>query len=186
MVKSLGLQADEPPLIPPPAPCHSFSGEHGGATVHIVCFGERQWRPLLGELPMQWRNAGAGVCLCWSWAPWCTHEAAAALTVGLLVLHLLNPPQASARRLGWTMWAPSLLHSPPTWLSKPLGQTSSSAQVSRLRGCKAGRLAGPRCSNAAQCKVHHPAACPLLPPAAVVQAPRAASALAALPLPTSL
>ena len=52
MVKSLGLQADEPPLIPPPAPCHSFSGEHGGATVHIVCFGERQRRPLLGELPM--------------------------------------------------------------------------------------------------------------------------------------
>ncbi|KAL4423462.1 hypothetical protein ABPG77_005414 [Micractinium sp. CCAP 211/92] len=40
MVKSLGLAADEPPSIPPPAPCHSFSGEHAGARVHLVCFGK--------------------------------------------------------------------------------------------------------------------------------------------------
>lgn len=39
LVTALGLAADEPPVIPPPAPCHSFSGRHGGATVHVVCFG---------------------------------------------------------------------------------------------------------------------------------------------------
>ncbi|EFN52874.1 hypothetical protein CHLNCDRAFT_26505, partial [Chlorella variabilis] len=40
MVKALGLQPDDPPVVPPPAPCHSFSGEHGGAQVHVVCFGK--------------------------------------------------------------------------------------------------------------------------------------------------
>lgn len=40
LVKALGLQADAPPVIPPPAPCHSFSGEHGGAAVHVACFGK--------------------------------------------------------------------------------------------------------------------------------------------------
>lgn len=40
MVQALGLQADEPSVIPPPAPCHSFSGQHAGAMVHLVCFGK--------------------------------------------------------------------------------------------------------------------------------------------------
>ena len=45
LVQSLGLAADEPPVIPPPAPCHSFSGQHAGADVHVVCFGAllRAW-----------------------------------------------------------------------------------------------------------------------------------------------
>lgn len=42
MVKALGLTADDPAVIPPPAPCHSFSGEHAGARLHLVCFGEWQ------------------------------------------------------------------------------------------------------------------------------------------------
>lgn len=40
MVEALGLKADIPAVIPPPAPCHSFSGRHAGADVHVVCFGE--------------------------------------------------------------------------------------------------------------------------------------------------
>ncbi|PRW33190.1 5 -methylthioadenosine S-adenosylhomocysteine nucleosidase 2 [Chlorella sorokiniana] len=40
MVEALGLKADSPPVIPPPAPCHSFSGRHAGANVHVVCFGK--------------------------------------------------------------------------------------------------------------------------------------------------
>ena len=40
MVEALGLKADNPAVIPPPAPCHSFSGRHAGADVHVVCFGE--------------------------------------------------------------------------------------------------------------------------------------------------
>ncbi|PSC71393.1 Ribosome production factor 1 isoform A [Micractinium conductrix] len=40
MVEALGLAADSPPRIPPPAPCHSFSGQHAGAEVHLVCFGK--------------------------------------------------------------------------------------------------------------------------------------------------
>ena len=39
LVKAMGLQLDEPAVIPPPAPCHSFSGRHAGADVHVVCFG---------------------------------------------------------------------------------------------------------------------------------------------------
>lgn len=45
MVEALGLKADNPPVIPPPAPCHSFSGRHAGADVHIVCFGEPLAQP---------------------------------------------------------------------------------------------------------------------------------------------
>lgn len=51
MVKALGLQPDDPPVVPPPAPCHSFSGEHGGAQVHVVCFGE--CRTMLRQLPLR-------------------------------------------------------------------------------------------------------------------------------------
>jgi hypothetical protein len=41
MVKSLNLRRDDPPRIPPPAPCVSYSGEDWGASIHLVCFGER-------------------------------------------------------------------------------------------------------------------------------------------------
>lgn len=39
LVKSLNLKLDDPPVIPPPAPCLSYSGEDYGATIHLVCFG---------------------------------------------------------------------------------------------------------------------------------------------------
>ena len=145
MVKSLGLQADEPPLISPPAPCHSFSGEHGGATVHIVCFGEglRQRQRLPGELPVQQTNAECRCCwcLCCIGAPWqhskgcrccrCRRRRRCCITAVLLCLLLNPPPQASARRRGWTMWAQCPQPSPPTWPSRHSSQTWSSAQVGR-------------------------------------------------------
>ena len=51
LVSALGLQADTPAVIPPPAPCHSFSGRHGGAQVHVVCFGE-QPQQLVPAMPL--------------------------------------------------------------------------------------------------------------------------------------
>jgi 5'-methylthioadenosine nucleosidase len=40
MVKALELQLDEPPQIPPPAPCLTYSGQHAGITVHLVVAGK--------------------------------------------------------------------------------------------------------------------------------------------------
>lgn len=40
MVKSLNLTQDNPPAIPPPAPCVTYSGQDWGANIHLVCFGE--------------------------------------------------------------------------------------------------------------------------------------------------
>ncbi len=45
LVKSLNLKLDNPVVIPPPAPCLSYSGEDFGATIHLVCFG--------GSMPCQ-------------------------------------------------------------------------------------------------------------------------------------
>ena len=39
MVKSLKLVKDDPPVIPPPAPCVSYSGTDWGLEIHLVCFG---------------------------------------------------------------------------------------------------------------------------------------------------
>lgn len=40
MVKSLNLSKDDPPAIPPPAPCVTYSGEDWGVRIHLVCFGK--------------------------------------------------------------------------------------------------------------------------------------------------
>ena len=40
MVKSLDLKKDDPPAIPPPAPCVTYSGEHTGVQVHLVVSGK--------------------------------------------------------------------------------------------------------------------------------------------------
>ncbi len=70
MVKSLGLAADEPPVILPPAPCHSFSGEHAGARVHLVCFGEHG-KLLLHDRPRVERRASlCPMCFIYSKAPY--------------------------------------------------------------------------------------------------------------------
>ena len=39
LVKRLELKLDSPPVIAPPAPCVSYSGQEYGATIHLVCFG---------------------------------------------------------------------------------------------------------------------------------------------------
>ena len=40
MVKSLNLSKDNPPAIPGPAPCVTYSGSDWGAAIHLVCFGK--------------------------------------------------------------------------------------------------------------------------------------------------
>lgn len=40
LVKELGLKADDPPRIPPPAQCVSFSGRYEDLDVHVVCNGK--------------------------------------------------------------------------------------------------------------------------------------------------
>ncbi len=40
LLDALQLSRDEPPRIPPPAPCISFSGRVQDLDVHIVCNGE--------------------------------------------------------------------------------------------------------------------------------------------------
>lgn len=40
MVKALNLQKDNPPRIPPPAPCISYSGTDWGMNIHLVVFGK--------------------------------------------------------------------------------------------------------------------------------------------------
>jgi hypothetical protein len=127
MVTALGLHADEPAVIAPPAPCHSFSGKHGGAQVHLVCFGESCLQsPLAG-----W--------LCGLLATECNPSLSSLLRAEQqmwresLCVHCAvhELPQASARRLAWTMWALCLPPSRPTLPSKPSSQTSSSAQARR-------------------------------------------------------
>ena len=44
LLEALQLSRDDPPRIPPPAPCISFSGRIQDLDVHIVCNGERQYR----------------------------------------------------------------------------------------------------------------------------------------------
>ena len=39
LLEALQLSRDEPPRIPPPAPCISFSGRVQDLDVHIVCNG---------------------------------------------------------------------------------------------------------------------------------------------------
>ena len=39
LLDALQLQRDEPPRIPPPAPCVSFSGHYAELDVHVVCNG---------------------------------------------------------------------------------------------------------------------------------------------------
>lgn len=41
VIAGLGLTRDDPPAVPPPAPCVSFSGTVGGVAVHVVCNGAR-------------------------------------------------------------------------------------------------------------------------------------------------
>ena len=41
LLKALALQRDEPPVLAPPAPAVSFSGEAFGLDLHIVCNGGR-------------------------------------------------------------------------------------------------------------------------------------------------
>ena len=45
MIESLRLKLDDPPVIAPPAPCLSYSGEDFGAKIHLVCFGELAQAP---------------------------------------------------------------------------------------------------------------------------------------------
>ena len=40
LINKLGLQQDDPPRIPPPAPCTSYSGRYEGLDVHVVCNGK--------------------------------------------------------------------------------------------------------------------------------------------------
>lgn len=40
MVKGLGLKLDDPPIIAPPAPCLTYSGDDWGCRIHLVCFGK--------------------------------------------------------------------------------------------------------------------------------------------------
>lgn len=40
LVTHLGLKKNDPPAIPPPAPCVSFSGSDWGMDIHVVCFGK--------------------------------------------------------------------------------------------------------------------------------------------------
>lgn len=39
LLDALQLARDEPPRIPPPAPCVSFSGRYADLDVHVVCNG---------------------------------------------------------------------------------------------------------------------------------------------------
>ncbi len=36
MVELMGLKEDDPPIIPRPAPCVSYSGDYAGIKVHVV------------------------------------------------------------------------------------------------------------------------------------------------------
>lgn len=40
MVEHLKLKKNDPPVIPSPAPCVSFSGSDWGMDIHLVCFGK--------------------------------------------------------------------------------------------------------------------------------------------------
>ena len=54
LLEALQLSRDDPPRIPPPAPCISFSGRVQDLDVHIVCNGGRG----TSDQPAGWRRSG--------------------------------------------------------------------------------------------------------------------------------
>ncbi len=112
LIKRLNLKLDDPPVIPPPAPCLSYSGEDFGATIHLVCFG--MW--LADSCVFPWPRGCLAEGLIASFCPLCFQGGRWALPKWpdwpcphlprLLLLLLL---QASASRMVWTTWAPCRL-----------------------------------------------------------------------------
>ncbi len=131
LLEALQLSRDEPPRIPPPAPCISFSGRVQDLDVHIVCNGDRDcsaaafYRAMCHVCSAKGSACKAGTnWFAWSAAPWiagpstcleafcfphdCKSRTRAVVSSAWPQPHTTDAPptaQASAQCTRWIRWA---------------------------------------------------------------------------------